>query len=55
MEDFEVIRRFVTESDFEPQIKQALMDSIALEAQGKPLSDYQALVRKMADQGNDEN
>jgi len=48
MEDFEVIRRFVTESDFNPDIKEALMQSIALEVQGKPVSDYLALIKKIA-------
>ena len=48
MEDFEVIRRFVTESDFSEEIKEALMQSIALEVQGKPVSDYLSLVKQMA-------
>ena len=48
MEDFEVIRRFVTESEFSPEIKDALMQAIALEVQGKPVSDYLALIKKMA-------
>jgi hypothetical protein len=48
MEDFEVIRRFVTDSDFSEEIKEALMQSIAFEVQGKPVSDYLALVKKMA-------
>jgi hypothetical protein len=48
MEDFEVIRRFVAESDFSEDIKEALMQAIALEVQGKPVSDYSALVKKMA-------
>lgn len=46
MEDFEVIRRFVSESDFSKEIKDALMQSIALEVQGKPVSEYLALVKK---------
>lgn len=48
MEDFEVIRRFVAESDFSEEIKDALMQAIALEVQGRPVSDYSALVKKMA-------
>lgn len=48
MEDFEVIRRFVAESEFSEDIKQALMQAIALEVQGKPVSEYAALVKKMA-------
>jgi hypothetical protein len=48
MEDFEVIRRFVAESDFSEEIKEALMQAIALEIQGKPVSEYSALVKKMA-------
>ncbi len=47
MEDFEVIRRFVTESEFSAEIKDALMQAIALEVQGKPVSDYLALIKKM--------
>jgi hypothetical protein len=47
MEDFEVIRRFVADSDFSAEIKEALMQAIALEVQGKPVSDYSALVKKM--------
>ncbi len=48
MEDFEVIRRFVSESDFSEDIKEALMQAIALEFQGKPVSEYLALVKKLA-------
>jgi len=48
MEDFEVIRRFVADSDFSAEIKEALMQAIALEVQGKPVSKYSALVKKMA-------
>jgi len=48
MEDFEVIRRFVTESEFSAEIKEALMQSIALEVQGRPVSDYLALIKQMA-------
>ena len=48
MEDFEVIRRFVSESDFSAEIKEALMQSIALEVQGKAVSDYLALVKRLA-------
>ena len=48
MEDFEVIRRFVSESDFSAEIKEALMQSIALEVQGKEVSDYLALVKQLA-------
>jgi len=48
MEDFEVIRRFVSESDFSDEIKEALMQSIALEVQGKAVSDYLALVKQLA-------
>ncbi len=48
MEDFEVIRRFVSESDFSAEIKEALMQSIALEVQGKAVSDYLALVKQLA-------
>lgn len=48
MEDFEVIRRFVAESEFSEEIKEALMQAIALELQGKPISEYSALVKKMA-------
>ena len=48
MEDFEVIRRFVAESEFSNDIKEALMQAIALEALGKPVSEYLALVKKMA-------
>ena len=51
MEDFEVIRRFVAESDFSEEIKDALMQAIALEVQGRPVSDYSALVKKMAARG----
>lgn len=54
MEDFEVIRRFVTESDFDLEIKQALIDLIALEAQGKPISDYHALVKRLAAGSNED-
>lgn len=55
MEDFEVIRRFVSESDFSEPIKQALMESIALEAQGRALSDYQALVKRISKVENNED
>ena len=48
MEDFGVIRRFVTESEFSAEIKEALMQAIALEVQGKPVSEYSTLVKKMA-------
>ena len=48
MEDFEIIRRFVSESDFSADIKEALMQSIALEVQGKEVSDYLALVKQLA-------
>ncbi len=47
MEDFEVIRRFVSESEFSAEIKEALMQSIALEVQGKAVSEYLALVKQM--------
>jgi hypothetical protein len=48
MEDFEVIRRFVSESEFSPEMKDALMQAIALEVQGKAVGDYLALVKQMA-------
>lgn len=48
MEDFEVIRRFVSESEFSAEIKEALMQSIALEVQGKAVGDYLSLVKQMA-------
>ena len=48
MEDFEIIRRFVSESDFSADIKEALMQSIALEVKGKEVSDYLALVKQLA-------
>jgi hypothetical protein len=44
----EVIRRFVTESEFSSEIKAALMQCIALEVQGKPVGEYLTLVKQMA-------
>jgi hypothetical protein len=48
LEDFEVIRGFITDSDFSEDVKEALMAAIALEMQGKPITDYSALVKKMS-------
>lgn len=48
MDEFEVIRKFVADSDFSAEVKDALMQSIALEIQGKPVSEYLALVKKLA-------
>jgi hypothetical protein len=46
--DFEIIRDFVSASEFSNEVKEALMEAIALEIQGKPIADYSALVKKMA-------
>ena len=48
MADFEIIRDFVSASEFSDDLKEALMEAIALEIQGKPIADYSALVKKMA-------
>jgi hypothetical protein len=53
MEDYSVIRKFVAESNFSEEIKRALMECIGLEIQGKPLSDYSNLVRKIAEVKNE--
>jgi hypothetical protein len=46
--DFEIIRDFVSASEFSDDLKDALMEAIALEMQGKPLGEYSALVKKMS-------
>ena len=46
--DFEIIRDFVSASEFSEDLKEALMEAIALEMQGKPIADYSALVKKMS-------
>lgn len=48
MADFEIIRDFVSASEFSDDLKDALMEAIALEMQGKPLGEYSALVKKMS-------
>lgn len=48
MSDFEVIRSFVSESDFSEEIKDALMQCIALEIQDAGPSEYLNLVRKLS-------
>lgn len=55
MEDFEVIKKFISESEFSDEIKDALLQAISLENLGRPVSDYSALVRKIADRGHFEN
>jgi len=53
MEDYSVIRKFVDESNFSVEIKQALMECIGYEIQGKPISDYSNLVKKIAEEKNE--
>jgi hypothetical protein len=48
MEDYSVIRKFVADSSFTDEVKNALMECIVLEIQGKPISDYANLVKKIA-------
>lgn len=48
MEDYSVIRKFVADSSFPEEIKNALMECIVLEIQGKPISDFANLVKKLA-------
>jgi len=48
VEDYSVIRKFVTDSNFSEEIKKALMDCIVLEIQGKPISEFSNLVKQMA-------
>lgn len=49
MEDYSVIRKFVEDSSFSDEVKNALMDCIVLEIQGKPIGDYASLVKKIAE------
>jgi hypothetical protein len=53
VEDYSVIRKFVAESNFSEEIKRALMECIGYEIQGKPLSDYSNLVKKIAEAKNE--
>ena len=46
-----MIREFVSESDFSDDLKDALMEAIALEMQGKPLTDFSMLVKKLSSKG----
>jgi hypothetical protein len=49
MEDFSMLRKFIEDSDFTEEIKDALLKSIMLEMQGSPaLSDYTKLVTQLA-------
>lgn len=48
MSDFEVIKSFVSNSDFPELIKEALMQSIALEIQDAGPTEYLNLVKKLA-------
>jgi hypothetical protein len=47
MSDFEVIKSFVSNSDFSEEIKDALMQCIALEIQDAGPSEYLSLVKKL--------
>ncbi|WP_190277080.1 hypothetical protein [Candidatus Planktophila versatilis] len=48
MSDFEVIRSFVSNSDFSEEIKEALMQCIALEIQDAGPTEYLNLVKKLS-------
>lgn len=55
MEDFEIIRGFIAESEFSPVIRDALMQAVALEVQGKPQSEYLALVKRISSEHPNED
>jgi len=47
MDDIEVIRKFVSESDLTEDIKNALIECIAIDVRSGTQSDYQNLLSKL--------
>ena len=55
MEDLEVIRQFINESEFSPEIKSVLLESIGIEVRDGALSEYEKVVKRIADSNQSEN
>jgi|LauGreDrversion4_2_1035121.scaffolds.fasta_scaffold1295278_2 hypothetical protein len=51
MEQFQMLRSFIENSDFMPEIKSALLETIVLAYEGKPISAYATLVKNLAERG----
>ncbi len=49
MDDLEVIRQFINESDFDEEIKLALLECIAIEYKGGSTSDYNQLLKRISE------
>lgn len=51
MEQFQMLRSFIENSNFKPEIKDALLETIILAYENKPISAYATLVKNLADRG----
>ena len=51
MEEFQILRSFIENSTFKPEIKDALLKTIVLAYENKPASAYGTLVKDLAERG----
>jgi hypothetical protein len=52
MEQFQMLRSFIENSDFKAEIKSALLETIVLAYEGKPISAYAILIKNLAERGS---
>ena len=49
MEEFQILRSFIDESNFTPEIKAALLQTVILAYENKPVSAYGNLIKDLAE------
>ena len=54
-DDTELVKNFVKESDLSEEIKSALLQALTLEKLSKPETEFDRLVKKLADSRSNEN
>jgi hypothetical protein len=55
MEEFQILRSFIENSDFTPEIKAALYQTVILAYENRPVSAYGNLVKELAEGHQIEN
>jgi len=55
MEEFQILRSFIDNSDFTPEIKAALYQTVILAYENRPVSAYGNLIRDLAEGQSVEN
>ena len=54
-DDTELVKNFVKDSDFSEEIKSVLLQALILERLSKPETEFDRLVKKVADSRSNEN